>query len=155
MTVSMGDFVIFYGDEDEEYIAHPLIDQLLATLELQMDFRRIYDDYFSSLQDFVGHTHVFHGRSTTQNILALDLYRDNDQLDLIHMAIIASPSRATRVKYHSRAFFDQSSCPIAYEEAYAPRVGSILDFSRYPLFHVEGNYHQQVNFVQAGLDNLK
>ncbi|WP_313347635.1 hypothetical protein [Stenotrophomonas sp.] len=150
LCVSMTDLVLYFGEGDDDYVAHPSLDAVIATLGLQIDVRRLYDDYFSGVPTFVGHTHVFHGVSTRSNIFALDLFRDNDQLDLIQLVVVCSEHRSEAVRFHIRAFFDAAHYAIAYEESPgSTRSSNVLDARQYPKLNAGSNYLQQIHFVPA------
>ncbi|MGH8036871.1 MAG: hypothetical protein ACREPD_03935 [Stenotrophomonas sp.] len=150
LCVSMTDLVLYVGEGDDDYVAHPSLDAVIATLGLQIDVRRLYDDYFSGVPTFVGHTHVFHSVPTRSNIFALDLFRDNDQLDLIQLVVVCSEHRSEAVRFHIRAFFDAAHYAIAYEESPGSvRSNNVLDARQYPKLNADSNSLQQIHFIPA------
>ena len=151
LTVSMTDFVLYYGEGDDDLISHPLLVEVFRLLRLQVDARALYLEYFDQVRVGGGDMIVFNSTRSPRNRFAIDMYRDaSDQQDLIRFAVLCHPLLSERVRFHLRAFFDATRCPIAYEETVgSTRIWDMFDTGRYPLA-IEGTEHvQQVREIQA------
>lgn len=150
LFVSLSDFVIYFGEGDDDFLAHPLLDAVTRTIGLRIDIRKLYDDYFCGDEDVLGHTHVFHGLSREKDIFVLDLRPGDDQLDIVHLAVICSPATRDAVRYQLRSFFDAASCPISYHESHGTGyTRNLLDANQYPGHDSARNRPQELKYAAS------
>lgn len=145
VVVSANDLIEW--DEDAQ-CAHPnrYLANILAAFHLQLDLLTVHDHYFDGIRVGQGDVFLYRETSSSQNLLALDLYKEpSDQLDLISMAIVSSTELAETVRDNVRAFYDGAQCKVCLEESnISGKVIEMIAESNYPKTFEHSNYRQQL-----------
>jgi hypothetical protein len=149
LTVSMSDFVTWFGDGDNDLSENEALKAALNALGVTVDLRELYVSYFERTSVGTGDVHVYLPAENSNNVFAVNLYRDlTDQMDIVSFAVGCDEHHLPVVREKLRAFFDGASCQVHYEEAnYSPRLRGMIDPKAYPVIIEESGYKQQLHRI--------
>lgn len=149
LTVSMVDFVAWFGDGDNDFSENEALRVVLNTLGVTVDLRALYAAYFERTSVGSGDVYVYRPDKGSKNVFAVDLYRGlTDQMDIVSFAVGCDEHCFPVIRSQLRSFFDEASCQVHYEEASnLSRLWRMIDPRSYPILIEESGYEQQLHEV--------